>query len=179
MQVPVVAGKHQQLLVLLGGLGQGEKLARLHPAGHQVVPGPLRGGFDEAGRLDLQKAVVVVVVPGRLDDPVAHQDVPLHLPPAQVQVAVPQPQLLLDVGGLGDLKRRRLRLAQDAQVVYIDLHVAVGEVLVYRFPGPYDTLCHQHKLGPGGLGLLPQDLGGPVVKGQLDNAGAVPQVDEE
>ena len=179
LHIPVVPGEHQKLLILLGGLGQGEKLPRLNPAGHQVVPGPLRGGFDEAGGFDLQKAVLVVVVPGGLDNTVAHHQVALHLPPAQIQVPVFQAQLLLDVGGLGNFKGRGLGPAQDPQVGNVDLHVAVGEVLVHRLPGPHHALGHQDKLSPGGLGLLPERLGSLIVKGQLYNTGAVPQVDKD
>ena len=42
LEVPVKAGGHQQLLELLGRLGQGVELAGVLPGGHQIVPGALR-----------------------------------------------------------------------------------------------------------------------------------------
>ena len=88
LHVPVITGKHQDLFVQLGGLGQGKEFAGVHPGGHQVVPGAFGGGFDEDGGLNLQKPVVVIVVTGHLDDLVPHHDGVLHHWAAQVQVAV-------------------------------------------------------------------------------------------
>ena len=45
LEVAVEAREHQQLLILLGGLGQGVKLPGVYPGGHQVVPGAFWGGF--------------------------------------------------------------------------------------------------------------------------------------
>ncbi len=41
LEVALDAAHHEQLFELLGGLGQGVELARVQPAGHQVVPGAL------------------------------------------------------------------------------------------------------------------------------------------
>ena len=69
-------------------------------------------------------------------------------------------------------------LRQDAQIRDINLHIAVGEVLIHRFPGSDGALRHQDVLRPDALGLLAQGLRRLAVEGQLDDAGAVPQVDE-
>ena len=51
LDVAVVAGDHENLLVELRRLRQGVESARLHAAGHQVIAGPLRRAAAEHGRL--------------------------------------------------------------------------------------------------------------------------------
>ena len=55
LEIAVKSGGHQQLLKLLGRLGQCVKFTRMLPGGHQIVPGSLRRGCCEDGRGDLQK----------------------------------------------------------------------------------------------------------------------------
>ena len=51
--IPVDPADHQELLVDLGGLGEGVEAAGVDPAGDQVVPGPFRGGFAEHRGFDV------------------------------------------------------------------------------------------------------------------------------
>jgi len=53
LEVAVEAGGHQQLLELLGRLGQGVELAGMLAGGHQIVAGTLGGGGGEDGGGDL------------------------------------------------------------------------------------------------------------------------------
>ena len=179
LEVPVKAGEHQQLLVLLGGLGQGVELAGMHPGGHQVVPGPFGGGLGEDGGLDLQEAILVEVVPADLHDLVAQGDGALHVRAAQVQVAVLQPDRVLHIGVLHDLEGRGLRLGQQAQLSDLHLNVAGGHVGVLGLPLPDLSGGSDDVLAAEGGRLLEDLFGGAVVKGQLDEAGAVPQVHED
>ena len=179
LEVPVKPCQHQQLLVLLGGLGQGIELPRVDPGGHQVVPGPFGGGLGEDGGFNLQKALLVEVVPADLHDLVAQGDHPLHIRPAEVQVAVLQPDGVLHVGVLHDLEGRGGGLGQQAQLGDLHLDVAGGQVGVLGLPLPHQALGGDDILPSEGGRLLKKIPGGAVVKGQLEQAGAVPQVHED
>ena len=88
LEVLVKAGGHQQLLELLGRLGQGVELPRVLAGGHQVVPGALGGGGGEDGGGDFQKALVLHGPAQGGDHLAAQDDVPLYLGVAQIQIAV-------------------------------------------------------------------------------------------
>ena len=108
LHIAVIAREHQQLLVELGRLGQGIELAGVYTGGHQIVTGAFGGGLDEHRGFDLHKTVLVEVVTGDLDNAVAGHQSLLHGAAAQVQIAVLEAQLLLDVGIVDDLERRGL-----------------------------------------------------------------------
>ena len=55
LDVAVVAGDHQNLLVELRRLRQGVERALLHAAGHEVVAGALRRAAAEHRRLDVDE----------------------------------------------------------------------------------------------------------------------------
>ena len=75
------------------------------------------------GRLDLHKAVFVIIVPRHLDDLVAQQRCSsLHLGPAQVEVAVFEAQLLIDVAVFHNFKGRRFGGRQNAQLACQNFH---------------------------------------------------------
>ena len=179
LEIAVKAGQHQQLLILLGGLGQGVELAGVDAAGHQIVPGALGGGLGEDGGLDLQEPVLVKVVPGDLGDLVPGGDGLLHLRAAQIQIAILQAQHVVGLGVLHDLKGRGLRFGQQAQLGDIDLDVAGGDLVGLGLALPDQTGGSHHILRAEGGGLVKDVLGGAVVKGQLDEAGAVPQVHKD
>jgi hypothetical protein len=69
LEVAVEARDHQQLLELLGGLGQRVELARMHPRGHQEVARALRRGGRQDRRLELGETGVHHPPPDRGDDP--------------------------------------------------------------------------------------------------------------
>src|SRR5437764_1339198 len=74
-----------------------------HPARHQVVARPLRRRAAEQGRLDLQEAALAQVVADDLAELVAHHQRALDRRPAQVEVAVLHPQVLVGQLLLGEL----------------------------------------------------------------------------
>ena len=180
LHIAVEAGAHQNLLIQLGGLGQGIEPALLHTAGYQVVAGALRGGLDEDGGLDLVEAVGIVVIAGDLDDAVAHGNGVLHFGAAQIEVAVLEAQVFLDAAAvIADGERRGIAFGQHAQLGDIDLHLAGGDLVIDGFPLTEDAAGHQHIFGADLLGLGQQGGIGFIIEGQLDDAGAVAQIDKD
>ena len=179
LHIAVKTGEHQQLLIELRGLRQREEAAREHAGRHQVVARALRRGFDEVRRLDLDKAVLVKIVVRHLDDLVAADDFALHVGPAQVEIAVFQAGILLDVGVLHDFERRGFRLCQHAQFQDLQLDVAGGQVRVLGRALAHRPTREQYKLGARRKRLLEDGAVRAFVKRQLYNTGAVAQVDKD
>ena len=122
LEVAVDAGHHQKLLELLRTLWQRVDAARLEPARDDEVSGALGRALDERRRLDLHEAVAVVDLADRLDHPAAEQQALLHRFASDIEVAVLEPDRLVDRGvGIVDVERRRLRLGQDLDLGRLDL----------------------------------------------------------
>jgi hypothetical protein len=183
LEVAVKARHHQHLLEKLGGLGQGVEEAGLLTVGDQEVPGPFRGAFGEEGGLHLDEALPVQVVPDGLDDPVPEAEVFLHPPPAQVQVAVLEaellPRLLLllpppaGVHGEG----RGFGFGQDLQGGELHLHGPRGQAGVGLGAEAHQALGPHHPLRAH---PFRHSVGGALGVGhELDHALPVPQVYED
>ena len=151
----------------------------MDPGGHQIVPGALGGGLGQHGGLDLQKALLVEVVPGNLHHTVAGGDHVLHHRAAQVQIPVLQSQHLVGLAVVQDLKGRGVRLGQQPQLLDLYLNLAGGDLQVLAGPLPDHAHGGHHVLAAQALGLLEDLTVGGVVKGQLQNARAVPQVHKD
>ena len=153
LEVLVKAGGHQQLLELLGRLGQGVEFPRVLPGGHQVVPGPLGGGGGEDGGGDLQKALVLHGPAQGGHHLAAQDDLLLHLGVAQVQVAVLQALALVRVLGEIHLEGQLVvpAAAQHLNLAGHHLDVPGGELGVLAGALPHHT-------GHGDGGLLVQGL---------------------
>ena len=109
----------------------------------------------------------------------AQGDHPLHIGAAEVQVAVGQPDGVPDVGVLHDLEGGRLGLGQQPQLGDLHLDIAGGQVGVLGLPLPDETGGGDDVLAPEGGGFLENIFGGAVVKGKLEQAGAVPEVHKD
>ena len=180
LHIAVKAGAHQNLLIKLGGLGQGVEFALLHTAGYQIVTGTLRRRLDENRGLDLQKAVGIVVVAGDLDNTVAHGNGALHFGAAQIEVAILEAQILLDaLAVIADGKGRGIAFRQHPQLADIDLHLAGGDLVIDGFAAAQNPARHQNILGAHLLRLCQQFRAGFIIEGKLDDAGTVAQVDED
>ena len=179
LHIAVKAGEHQQLLILLRGLGQGVELAGVDPGGDQIVPGALGGGLGEHGGLDLVEALLVEVVPGDFRDLVAGGDHLLHVGAAQVQIAVLQAQHIVGLGVLHDLEGGGLRLGQQAQLGDIYLDGAGGDLVRLGLPLPHGAGGSNDVFRAERGRLFKDGLVGAVVEGELDEAGTVPQVHED
>ena len=151
-------------------------MPRLHPAGHQIIPRALGGGFDEGGSLDLGEMVVAEIVADDLHDLAAQHDGRMHGGTAQIQIPVAQAQLIVHIDAVPHLKGRGLRLAQDAQLAHIQLHIAGGDLIRLGGALPQFAFGNDHILAAQALGFGEHLFGGVLVKDQLQNAGGIPQV---
>ena len=156
LDIAVVAGDHEDLLVELRRLRQGIEMPLHDAAGHEVIAGPFRRASPQHGGLDLDEPLLVEVVAHRLDDAVPQQQRLLHLLPPQVDIAVLQPQVLAGQIGAAGLERRRGALVEDLQVADPKLDLAGLQLRIHRALGPPGDLAadQDHVLRPQGLGLL-------------------------
>ena len=127
LEIAFQARHHEQLLVLLGALGQRVELAGAHTAGHQIVAGTLGRGFGKDGGLELQKTLLVEVVAHGLGDAVAQHHVALHSRAAQVEEAVLEADILVGVAAV-ELERQHRRAVEHLHLVHLHLDFARGEV---------------------------------------------------
>ena len=142
LEVAVEAADHQQLLELLRALRQGVDVARLETRGHDEVARTLGRGLDEQRRLDLHEAGGMVDVADGLHEPAAREDALLQGLTAQVQVAVLEPQRLVDVGlGLVDHEGRVLRLREHLDVRGPQLHLGRWACGVLRTGQAWRDAC--------------------------------------
>ena len=93
-------------------------------AGHQIVPRTFGCGFHQHRGFDLDESVLIEIVPSDFGDAVAHQNIALQIGAAQVQIAVFQPQLFIDVAILHNFKGRGLCLIQNLDGIGKDLQSA-------------------------------------------------------
>ena len=98
---------------------------------------------------------------------------------AEIEIAILQAQLLIDLCLRGDLKGRRLGLRQNAQLGDINFDMACRDLIGLALTLANLTLCHDDVFGFAGCSLLKERLVGRIVKGQLYNARAVAQDDKE
>jgi hypothetical protein len=185
LEVPVEARCHEELLVELGTLGEGEELPGMIPARDQEIPGSFRRGLGEDGCLHLQESQVVQVVPHRQDELVSDPQVPVHLQAPEVQDPVPEPEVLrrqLLLRGTEHGNGRCLALVQHGDPGGPELHLAGGHLRVpgFRWPEGHLPLHLDHVFRP--------DLPGPVqgirprpvrTHGDLQDARPVPEIQEQ
>ena len=131
LEVAVEARHHQQLLELLRGLRQGVELARVQARGHQKVARTLGRGRGQDRGLKLGEALLHHPAAQGLDHLGAEHDVGVDLFPAQVEVAVGQAQVFVDVVVGIDLQRHLLGCRLYLGVVDVDLDLAGGELVVH------------------------------------------------
>ena len=192
--IALQAAHHQQLLEQLGRLGQGKPLATAHPARHQVVAGAFGGGAGEDRRFHLDEAALLKELADRSGGLVAEPQVAIHALPAQIQIAMPQPQLFAGVllvvhrHGEGEVALHGIEHGDGARQ---HLEVAGGQAFIDRIgrPLPQRALHLQHRFVAqvaGGFEHRRKGLARPrVVAGQLGihrdlhGATAVAQVDED
>lgn len=131
LEVAVAAADHEDLLEELRRLGQGVPHARLVTRGHEKVPRPLGRGAAQHGRLDLDEVVLVEVIPCELGHAVTRPQDVLHRRATQVDVAIPQANLLVGqvLLGAGD-ERELLGFAQTLHGCDEDLDGPGGDLVV-------------------------------------------------
>ena len=177
--VAVRPAHHQELLEELGRLGQGEELTRVRAARHQVVAGALGRRPGQHRGLHLDEVLVVQEAAERAGDRGPQAQAPLHLRAAQVDVAVAQPGLLVDVL-LVELEGGRLGAVQHGQRLAQHLDLA-GRHLRVRGAlrtGAHQALHRQHVFAANPLRGV-KGLCRLGVEDHLHDPRAVPQVDED
>ena len=177
LEIAVKAGGHQQLLELLGSLGQSVELARMFPGRHQVIPSALGGGSGEDGGGDLQESLSLHGPAQLGDHPAAQHDIAAHGGVAQIQIAVLQPGILAGVPGVVDFKGQLVvaAAAQDLDLLGHHFDVAGGQLGVLAGPLPDDTGDGDNTLLIDGLDLGHHLLG---LDDHLGHAVEIPQHQE-
>ncbi len=161
LEVPVKAGGHQQLLELLGSLGQGVELAGMVPGRHQVVSRALRRRSGQNGGGDLQEALLGHE-PAQLRHHLAAQnDIALDGRVAQIQEPVLEAGIFVRLLGLVDLKGQLVvnTLAKHLDLLRNHLNFTGGKLGVLALPLPDDTGDGQGGLLVDGLDPLHHVLG--------------------
>ncbi len=88
LKIPFYSRNHQKLLKQLRGLGQGEKITRGSPAGHQKVTGAFRCTASQHRRFNFPETMFIKVLPGGHHDFVPHFQSALHFKTPQIQITV-------------------------------------------------------------------------------------------
>ena len=181
LHIAVHTGQHQQLLVLLRGLGQGIELTRMHTGRNQIVTCAFRRGLLQHRGFDFQKALFIKIVACYLGDTVAQSQIALHGWTAQIQITVLQAQLVIDFLGIGNLKGRSLRLGQHADVGNGNFNFAGGHLFVDGTLVTADNLALdcQHIFGAYTESDIKQVCIDRLVKGTLYGTGTVTQQQEQ
>ncbi len=91
LEIAVEARHHQELLVLLRGLGQRVELARMDPRRHQEVACALRRGCRQDRGLKLKETLILHALAHGIDDRAAGHDVLMQLLAAKVEETVFEP----------------------------------------------------------------------------------------
>ena len=150
LEVALDAADHEQLLELLGRLGQGVELARIEAAGHQEVPGALRRRGGEHRGLHLKETAPGHVVAYHPRQPVAGGQSLQQRAATQVEVAVAQAAFLADFRLLLHRERQDLRGGQHLHVVDDHFHGAGLQLGVDGLgrPGRHLARDADHALDP-------------------------------
>ena len=174
LEIAVKARGHQQLLELLGRLGQRVELAGMLAGGHQIVPRALGGGGGEDGSGDLQKAVLHHGGAEGGHHLAAQDDVALHGGVAQVEIAVLQPLGLVGLAAAVDLKGQAVVAAAPQHLDLAGHHLDLAGVLLGVLAG---ALAHHALYADGGLLVQILDNGQHVLAlgHHLGGAVKVPQ----
>ncbi len=184
LHVAIVARHHQDLLVELRRLGQGVERAVVHAAGHQVVAGTFRRAAAEDRRLDVDEAEVAKIVAHAADHAIAQEQRPLHVLPAEVEIAVFKPQLFVGQVLAKCARRdgRRDALVEQLEIGDPQLDLARRMLGIGHAGGPTgdDARDLDHVLGPQRLALV-DDRRRRVgrIEDDLRDAVAIAEIDEQ
>ena len=107
-----------------------------------------------------------------------HQNVILQIGTTQIQITILQTSRLCSGAILNDLKRRRLRLVEDAQLFHGNLNITGRNLAVARGTHAYHATGGNHVLTAQSERFLKHGLIRILIERQLHNTGAVTQVNE-
>ncbi len=180
LEVAVEAGDHQDLLEYLRRLRQRIELARVHPAGDEVIARAFGRRAGHERRFDFVEALRVQILADGDRDPVSQLDVVLHLRTPEVDVAMLQAHLFIRQHRVGRRKRQRLAVVQDAQLVGHNFDLAGGNVLVdrARIAQLYMPDDRHHELRAHRRGPVVNLRSGVAGDDRLRNAAAVAHIEK-
>ena len=174
LEVALEAADHQQLLEQLRALRQRVERTRLQARRHEEVARALRGRARQRRRLDLDEVALQKRRAHRRRDLRAQLQRLRRSVPAQVEIAVGEPDLLARL--VVERERQHVARREHGQARRLDLDLARGDRLVDVALGalahdPRDRHARLHAQRLRGRDLL-------VVEGHLRDARGVAQVDE-
>jgi hypothetical protein len=180
LHVAADAAHHQDLLEDLRGLRQRVKGAVVCPARHEKIARALGRRFDQDRRFDFDEIAFVEEIAHRFDDLVAHRQIVLQARPAQVEIAVLEPQAFVDLAVGVHRKGRHERVGEDVERLDREFDGAGREL---RILGARRAQAHRaghvrHVFVAQCLGLL-ERARLQRIEHDLRDAVAVAQIDED
>ena len=172
------AADHQQLLEQLRGLRQRVPGARAQPDGDHEVPGSLRRGSGQVRGFHVDETVLPHDVAGQVGRLRAEAQGSGRLGPPDVQVAVPQPDILAQLARALDGERQGAGLGQDLQAGRDHLNLPGRELRVLIALGPLAHLAGDPDAELGAQGVLGTVLA-LTAEHHLHHTARVAQVDED
>ncbi len=159
---------------------QSVEIPRVDAARHQVVTSAFRGALGQHRGFDFQEAIFCQVVTGRLGNLVTHDDVVLDCFSAQVKITIFETQVFGNLGELVKHEGRGFGNAENAQFVDLDFNFPR---LHFRIDGSFRTRRYgadgsNDEFIADGFRLAVCFRVAVRVEGQLADAGAVAQIDE-
>ena len=106
LEITVKTGSHQDLLELLGCLGQSVELAGMISGRNQIISRTFRGRTGQNRGGDLHEVQSIHSLTQLCHDLTSHHDVLLHVRISQIQITVFQTGIFVCILGLIDLKRK-------------------------------------------------------------------------
>src|SRR6516225_7249791 len=180
LEVLLEAAHHQELLKDLGRLRQCIETARLHAAWYQIVARALGSRSSHEGRFNLKEALRVEEFTRHKSYLRPQNQVPLHVGPPQIHVAILQADVFAHIHLLFHGEGRSTRFVEDPDSGGHHFDGARGQVRIdRRWPPRRDPAFHRNDV------LRPHLFGAPVnprayilVKHHLGDAVAVTQIHE-
>ena len=122
---------HEELLVLLRRLRERVKFARRETARHEEIPCAFRRALGKNRRLDFHEPLLVEVIACRLRDLVPLAEVAREMRPAQIEIAIAQPQIFVARIGI-ERKRQNVRAIQNAETPRDNFDRTRGQLRIFR-----------------------------------------------
>ena len=107
------------------------KFPRRETARHEEIPRAFRRALGKNRRLDFHETLAVEIIARGLRDLVPLPQIVRQVRPAQIEIPIAQPQILVARIGI-ERKRKHVRAIQDAQILRHNLDRAGGQLRILR-----------------------------------------------
>ncbi len=181
LKILIEAAHHQQLLEDLRRLRQRVEGARIDARWHQIIAGALGRGAGQDRRFDFEEPLTGKHLADSEGDLRAQDDVALHTRAAQIDVAVFEARVFLDVHVVFHGERGRARFVQYPQLLDHEFDFSGGDswINVIRRARTDGALGRNDVFGSEQLRLGVQRRVYVFVEDQLGHAFAVAKVNED